>query len=487
MVKIIYPDEHDELVKAAGCLSFYFDDDYGTMKKAASSAFSEKMIRDNAPDKDHFGIHQIAMGSEESYSFNKNLDGWPEDDLRRRHHTFVKHGHYFREHRNSNPSLAIGSIKASAYNEDMDRVELIIHGNKEKCPDIYQQAKEGKEADGSMSARVSHDVCSCCGKKSKSSKEYCTCIKYHGGQWMPKYSKFAYVSNPNPTFFDFSAVANRADRIARRLDFVFHNEEEMKKAASAIPFVFSDERASQEGIILPDDFKQLGCASCRKQYWLNKLAAAEADAEDPNSKFGVYPTFDINDFSENQQEQINKVHSGVLFKKLAARSIVMPLLPFIAYITRQTIKQAAENPVYLGARSFLPRLFRDMQEMEANADLERALDSASLFKEAKFAPDNNFHKMLGKLENDFSVEPGTARIRIMRISISTRPQSKAEKENKKAHLDKQASVLTETQKKESRNIARAYGLYKIAFCEELEAQQKAVDENIVSLVVYQSN
>jgi len=485
MIKIIYPDEQDELLKVAGVLSHFFEDDGSSMKKAASSAFSEKMIRDNAPDNKHFGIHIIAMGCEEKYAFNKNGDSWPEEGLIRRHHTFVKNGHYFKEHRNSDPALAIGLIKASAYNKEMGRVELIVHGDKEKCPEIYEKAKKNAAVDGSMSARVPFDVCSICDKKSASSKNYCAHAKYHMTQWMPQFSKFAYVRNPDPTFFDYSDVANRADRIARHLEFIFNSEDDMQKAASeSNRFIFSDERATAEGIILPDDYKQLGCVSLTKQYWLEKLAAEEKEIEAGTPITG-YALYEQDALSEEQMAQMNKVHSGVLFRKLAAKSIVLPLLPFAAYIKRQTLKQAAENPAVVGAQAMMPKLFRTVQGLEANADLENAVAAATLFKEASLAPGEEFKKMLDKMQNDFSVEPGTARIRIMQISMTSRPKGKEELGNAQSETEKRASVLSEEHKKEALNLARAYAMYKIAFCEEQMSQQKGVDETKVLLVASQ--
>ena len=415
MIKIIFPDEHDELVKAAGRLSSFFEDDGISMKKAASSAFSDKLIRENAPDKDHFGVHFIAMGSEEQYGFNKNGDGWPEDGLKRRHHTFVKNGHFFLEHKNSDPKFAIGNIKASAYNNEMGRVELIVHGDKEKCPDIYEDAKQGKDVDCSMSARVSHDCCSICGQKSASSKNYCAHAKYHMTQWMPQFSKFAFVSNPNPTFFDLSKVANRADRIARHLEFIFSPDEQFQKAASSLRFIFSDERATAEGIILPDDYKQLGCVDPNKQRWLEKLATTEKALE-ANNPLSPYHTYSPDAISEDQMTQINKVHSGVLFRKLAARSIILPLLSFTAYIKRQSLKQASESPAYLGAKAIMPVLFNTMLAQEANADLENLMTSASLFKEASFAPGEDFKKLLRRYRMNFRLS------RVPRICASCASQ-----------------------------------------------------------------
>src|SRR5258708_7602866 len=98
MDKIIYA-QHDQesLLKAAGTLTQLIETEQH-IKQAASSAVSEKMIRENKPDKNHFGVHLIAMGSGEKYSFNKNGDFWNRSGLIKNHDTFVKFGHFFREH-----------------------------------------------------------------------------------------------------------------------------------------------------------------------------------------------------------------------------------------------------------------------------------------------------------------------------------------------------------------------------------------------------
>jgi hypothetical protein len=359
-----------------------------------------------------------------------------------------------------------------------------VHGDKEKCPDIYASAKQGKDVDFSMSARVPFDVCSICGQKSASSKNYCAHAKYHMTQWMPQFSKFAYVRNPNPTFFDLSKVANRADRIARHLEFIFNPDEQLQKAASESRFVFSDERAAAEGIILPDDFKQLGCVNINRQRWLEKLAATEKQMASANN-LAPYYLYRPDAITEEQMVQINKVYSGVLFQKLASRSIVLPLIPFVAYIKRQTLKQASENPACLGAQALMPNIFNATLTQEANMDLENVMAAIDLCKEASFAPGEDFKKLLAKMQDDLSVEPGAARIRIMRISITMQPKNKEELGNEKTNTEKKASALTEEQKKEAMNLARAYAMYKIAFCEEQDWRQKEVDANMLSLVVSQ--
>ena len=42
------------------------------IKSAASRVFSRKDLDEHAPDKDHFMVHRIIMGSEEAYDANNN-------------------------------------------------------------------------------------------------------------------------------------------------------------------------------------------------------------------------------------------------------------------------------------------------------------------------------------------------------------------------------------------------------------------------------
>jgi len=108
MIKVIFQDSQEELVKASGAMTTLIETE-SHIKSAASDAVTDKLLRENRPDDRHFAVHLIAMGSQEKYGFNRNGDGWPEDGLTRRHHTFVSHGHLFREHKNSGKEHAIGS------------------------------------------------------------------------------------------------------------------------------------------------------------------------------------------------------------------------------------------------------------------------------------------------------------------------------------------------------------------------------------------
>lgn len=131
------------------------------IKSAASRVFSRKDLDEHAPDKDHFMVHRIIMGSEEAYDANNNGDGYPAKSLEKYHPTFVSNGHVFREHRNESPRLKIGDIKAARYSPSLQRVELIEHYNIKKAAAEFEKAKAGKEIHASQSTYVPYDVCNC--------------------------------------------------------------------------------------------------------------------------------------------------------------------------------------------------------------------------------------------------------------------------------------------------------------------------------------
>lgn len=150
MIKLIYSDYNEELLKSAGSLISLVEND-SHIKQASSSGVTRDMLEANKPDKDHFMVHLIAIGDGEKFGANKNFDYFPKEANQKYHHTFVENGHFFREHKNRDPKLAIGHVKASAYNPEMSRVELVIHGHKEKAEEEYELIKAGKSLSFSMS------------------------------------------------------------------------------------------------------------------------------------------------------------------------------------------------------------------------------------------------------------------------------------------------------------------------------------------------
>lgn len=496
MDKLIYTGDNDELVAAChGVVAVFFDADH--VKSAASSAFSDKLIRQHIPDDDHFGIHLIAMGCGEDYGFNKNGDWWTRPGLKHASgnygvHTFVKNGAYYLEHNNRGPEVARGSIKAAAYNDDMQRAELIVWGDKRKAEDDYQHAKSGKTMTFSMSARVPDDECSCCGHRAKRSRDYCRHLKFSMTQWMPQFSKFAYAINHQPNFFDISRVKNPADRIAHWLQYVLP-ESEMAKAASSngSDFLFSDIQAKLLGVNLPEEVR-LGCSTPTRQAILEKLASQElyfwnlAERPDLVAKDDKYhfakhaAPYAFNPFSvtDAELEAVRKLDPDVFFGHMAKRAAVLPFLSFFAYVTGQPVKQAAEDPMFIHAESLLPGSFKRALALQADSTVEDLFSAAPSVKLAACAAEDPIDQIMDSVADKTTVEKPQVNVRILRICSST-PELSGSGVKSASHLDHEQTAKAQA-------LVHAYAMYKVAFVEGMmEAQgQMSVDEPSLMLLTY---
>lgn len=496
MDKVLYTGDQDPLLEAVGGeLMTYFDCDR-LIKSASSSVFSRKMVADHMPDKDHFGVHLIIIGASEPYGFNKNGDWWTRPGLTHTDgnygmHTFVKNGHYFREHRNRDPKLKIGDIKAAAFNPAMERGEIIIWGDKRKAEKEYEEAKAGKQMSFSMSARVPFDECSICANEAKRSANYCTHLKNNMTRWMPKQSKFAYAINHKPNFFDASSVENRADRIAVHLQTMMGDE--MKKAASASEneFLFSDTQADMEGVIIPDTLEQ-GCASGARQRWLTKLAAvetfietAEAGSHDARyhylkqaARFAFGPT----ELTDPQLDLLRKVEPSVMFGYLSKRAALIPFDVFYAYTTRQKIKVASEDTSCKYAHEkLLPRLFRDALESPVDYDLETMFIPASSIKVASAPTSSADESVMNLIVQKNTIKQAAVNQRMLYGSAN---ETTFQDEVKSAAMN-----YTPEQISKATAVVRAYGLYKVAFVEALAELhgQDCIDDATLILINSQHN
>jgi hypothetical protein len=178
-------------------------------------------------------VHANIMGAWERWGFNRNGDGWKTAELRKSHPTFVKYAKVYRAHKNKEPALSYGVIKASAFNEAMGRVELLIGLNKTKeaaqrnngliaDKELEQLAKEG-QISWSMACRLPRDVCSVCGNEAPTRADYCKAASCPAGGCADNLTKLVKVGNdlvhlgvfnPNSVFFDASNVWKPADRTA---------------------------------------------------------------------------------------------------------------------------------------------------------------------------------------------------------------------------------------------------------------------------------
>lgn len=205
-------------------------------KRAGEHKFREVLSRMKLA-KDEVPIHLIAMGTTEGFGPNKNFDGFKRAMLKETHPTFVSNAHVFYHHENDDPKKAFGKVAASLFNDDMDRVELLVmlNGSKEAAAknggkvapkEDIEALYSGKELPWSMGISVPLDVCVGCGNKAASPKTYCEeheCIDKNGVQrfgckhGLGKVAEdgfHQFVDNPVGKFKDISRVSTPADRTA---------------------------------------------------------------------------------------------------------------------------------------------------------------------------------------------------------------------------------------------------------------------------------
>ena len=262
--------------------------------------------------KDEVPVHLIALGATEHWGSNRNGDGWKEATAKDRHHTFVSHARPFRNHnnkpKNGKEPPAYGVVKASAYNNAMHRVELLLGLNASKeaaernhgfiaDSELAKLEKDGSYA-VSMACGLPWDECASCHHRARKPEEYCLGV-HEGGQC--KYggcrhnlTKVAddgfvlHVDNPNCTFFDISHVFRPADRTAYAAPADW-----LQKAASH-EFVPGAVLARELGLTLPSHLIGDPTMPLHQQAQVKlamALAAVEQQAVDPSLARAADPAY----------------------------------------------------------------------------------------------------------------------------------------------------------------------------------------------------
>lgn len=269
MVKLIESSQFSDVPEIGAKLAEF---NSPAMSKEAENIFGQSYDMLKPADDRYVGIHLVALGDEEHYGCNRNADGFSKESCIRDHETFVKHGHVFSHHHNdAEKDEILGSIKASAYNEKMGRVELFIWADREKAKEGLDTLEKTGECAFSMATRVPYDVCSVCGAKRKNSSDpnMCDHIRRQLGK-VAEDGKVAYMRNVVNDWFDISFVTRPADRIAYSL-----------KVAGATPdgLVTSEMLAKAAGIVAPA-YLDPGLVADKRET-LRKLAEAyDAHARD---------------------------------------------------------------------------------------------------------------------------------------------------------------------------------------------------------------
>lgn len=324
LVKLIFSDSFDPIIDVSARLM-----DSNRLTKQASTIFGRD-YSDLKPDKDHIGIHLVALGDFEHYGSNRNGDSFPKAACVRFHDTFVKNACPFRGHANKDKQKSLGHVKASAYNEPMGRIELFIHAHKEKAaPELERLEKEGT-IPFSMACKVAYDRCNICNatRKSASDPNQCAHIRDHLGEVFED-GKVACTHNDEPTFFDISFVNRPADRIAW----------DLKKVAE-FGSPSSVELARQYGVILPPSLISISNTGLAKIAICKALAELELLNRSLDKKASLLPReryirelrkAAMCKLSNEQVNELRNYEPRIVFSELARRGIVLDPESFFKY------------------------------------------------------------------------------------------------------------------------------------------------------------
>jgi hypothetical protein len=200
---------------------------------AASPAY--EYLKTVTPKSGHSIVLVNAMGAYETYDDNRNGDSFPDrpihvgvaakcghkgcspkawigaDEILSNHYkSFEKDGGIYKHHVNKDPSKSLGTVMKAVWNPKMQRVELLLEIVNDRDKELAKKIADGEYPAVSMGCRVAWDVCSICGHRAPTRKDYCEHARLKMRQIMPNGEKVC-VHNPSPKFFDISFVYRPAD------------------------------------------------------------------------------------------------------------------------------------------------------------------------------------------------------------------------------------------------------------------------------------
>lgn len=190
------------------------------MSKVASQSPAMDYIRTVEPQPGKTIILVIGLGDHETYGPNRNGDSFPSepipgkisaDEVLTKHYKSYEKANVFEHHVNHDPAKAIGKVLKAFWNPSMRRVEVLQDFDHDKAPHILDRITNGEFPAVSMGCKIKFDLCSKCGNKAPTRKQYCEHLLYEMSKIHGDGTQICAL-NPAPDFFDSSLVIRPADR-----------------------------------------------------------------------------------------------------------------------------------------------------------------------------------------------------------------------------------------------------------------------------------
>lgn len=203
---------------------------YESLSKEASYSPALDYIKSIEPVPGKTIVLILGLGSYEFYGLNRNGDGFnerpykpgsnngkgrnawvQENECIQHHYQSYENGHVFKHHVNKDPRKAVGRVIKAFWNPYMHRVEILEDLDNKLAPDVAGRIADGEYPAKSMGCRIKFDVCTVCGNKAPTRRQYCDHLKFEMGRLRPDGVRVGAL-NPAPNFFDSSWVLRPADR-----------------------------------------------------------------------------------------------------------------------------------------------------------------------------------------------------------------------------------------------------------------------------------
>lgn len=406
-----------------------------------------------------------------AHNSNRNLDCYLEDDCRKYHHTFVKAGRaVHRQHKNKPTDPKYGNIKASAYNEPMKRIELIVGLDNDKCADLLTDLEKTGSLSFSMASSQKFDECSFCHHRAKDDQSRCSHIPDKLGE-IREDGEICRMINPQPKWIEISHVKRGADRIALSL-------KKLASDSTLKPMLTSDYLKIYDGFVPPEDELYISKKASEKRSLLEKLAAMEKRVEAISHRpknvgkdlFIARHAKALNkteSLSKETIDELRKFDPHKLLRALADNGIVLNPDEFAKYTFGDRVKD--ENVE--GMKSHLPGAFQDLDK-DPQAKGEVANSEHFSPSPLDIIP-KEMKDLVSKLVQGHSMFGKPAAHRVMRVIIMSGD----------GDMDKPVQDKEKTKEAFDKELAKQYLSYKTSAINYMEEKGKLDEDTMMNCVI----
>ena len=416
-----------------------------------------RLLDNYSPALGKTAVHTIAMTASDFFGFNRNGDGWKEASLHRDHPTFVSHAKVYRHHNNKPDSTAYGCVKASVFNDDMHRVELLMELDDQKCAEELALLEKDGSYPVSMACRVPFDQCSICGNKAKNRSEYCKHASHDMGQIYDD-GRMVGVDNPTSTFFDISRVVRPADRVAWTL----------QKAASGY-IKGGAELAEELGYTLPFEvlLESLPKTAAERAQILRKLSDMEKEVPLRTEK--IIKTVPKDSEVDAQVDKCSKYANAMqlesVMRAFVDNKVMLTPPEFIQLMTGSPVEEKLASEL----KACMKGIYTQLVQSE-----EEGIWKESMYEPSEMRVSGKIAEIAQNLVGKRSVDPDIARSRVMQLSLGgSTPVS-----------IKVAANSIDTSATKAGQLAREYVRYQLETLRQIEKNSSSMEFNrVLSLVV----